>query len=79
IQGKEGEQIVKILRDKLSTLAAIKKWYERTDKEIADGKRGSRIGDFPGKNMAFREAFPDKKSVEIFKSAILDFKKEIIK
>ena len=79
VPGKEGEQIVKIWRNKLSTLSAIQKWYERTDKEIKEGKRGSRIGGFPGKNMAFREAFPDKKSVEIFKSSILDFKKEILK
>lgn len=80
IIGKDGERLSQLLRDKLSKLIAIKKWYERTDKELGEGKRGNaEKSNFPGKNMAFREAFPDKKSVEIFKSAILDFKKEIKK
>lgn len=77
ISGEDGKRLSGLLRDKLSKLPAIKEWYTRTDKEIKEGKRGSRIGDFPGKNMAFQEAFPDKKSLEIFKSAILEFKEAL--
>ena len=77
IPGKDGERLSQLLREKLLKLPAIKKWYARTDKEIREGKRGSRISDFPGKNMTFQEAFPDKKSIELFKSAILGFKQAI--
>lgn len=72
---EEGKRLSMALRNKLSKLTAIAKWHDRTVEEIKEGKRGVRLGDFPGKNMAFREAFPDRKSVETFKSAILEFKK----
>ncbi|GEM_PF-567223 len=76
---EEGDQLSNKLLDKLSGLTEIKEWYKRTNKEIKEGEHGSRRNYFPGKNMAFREAFPDKKSLEMFKSAILDFRKEIEK
>lgn len=70
-----GEEISKVLLEKLSTLPAIKKWYERTEKEIAEGKKDA--GNFVGRNLDLVEVFPDDSSLEMFKSAILDLKKEI--
>lgn len=78
VSGKEGQELSESFVRKLAKLSGIKQWYEQTVREIHEGKRGqAEKFDFPGKNLAFVDAFPDDKSVEAFKSAIREFKKEL--
>lgn len=73
----DGERYEKLLLEKLSALPAIKTWYENTENEVKGGRR--LLGDFGGKNMQLKDILPDEKALEKFKSAILEFKKELIK
>lgn len=75
MSGSNGERYEKLLLEKLSVLPAIKKWYEDTEDEVKGGRR--LLGDFGGKNMRLKEILSDEKALEKFKSAILEFKKEL--
>ncbi len=75
ISGKSGGVLEETFLKKLLTLPTVKEWYQQTSKEIAQGKKS--VGNFIGRNLHIGEVFPSEKSLEIFKSAILDLKKEI--
>lgn len=75
LPGGRGEAISGALLKKLSVLPAIKTWYRETEKDIKQGKRPAK--ELIGRNLPLSEVFPDDASIQVFKSAVLDAKKEI--
>lgn len=77
LPGGRGKVISDELRKRLFVLPGIKSWYEKTEQRIAHGEGKKNGGAFLGENLPLNEVFPDDSSLAIFKSAILDAKKEI--
>lgn len=72
---KEMKNLSQTYTRHLSGLPVVKNFYEGICEEIYNDKRDA--GNFHGKNFNISEVFPDKNSLELFKSALLDFKKEL--
>ena len=78
IPGVEGNLLTESFVKKFEKLPGIMQWYEQTTREYGEEKKGV-LGkfDFPGKNLAMADVFTNDASVESFKSAIREFKKEL--